>query len=171
MNTKMKKVVAGAVLGTFAFGVASPAFAAPTDYERTTRSVIEESLLPEDTQIVSTSVAYEVNPVTGETEKVFVMETVTLVEDTNGNVIEERGKGKVALEVIKRVILENWDDIPLLRDYLELKEILFYWLDYFFDICDTVEEVLENAITAAFPNAPSWAVAVAVEAIMFLLPV
>lgn len=24
MNTKMKKVVAGAVLGTFAFGVASP---------------------------------------------------------------------------------------------------------------------------------------------------
>lgn len=27
MNTKMKKAVAGVVLGTFAFGVATPAFA------------------------------------------------------------------------------------------------------------------------------------------------
>lgn len=39
MNTKMKKVVAGAVLGTFAFGVASPAFAVPTSEQRVEMTV------------------------------------------------------------------------------------------------------------------------------------
>lgn len=47
MNTKMKKVVAGAVLGTFAFGVASPAFAAEAEAEVETlpveQAVVEET--------------------------------------------------------------------------------------------------------------------------------
>lgn len=47
MNTKMKKVVAGAVLGTFAFGVASPAFAAEGETEVETlpveQTVVEET--------------------------------------------------------------------------------------------------------------------------------
>ena len=73
--------------------------------------------------------------------------------------------------MVKRVILDNWDDIPLLKNYTELKDLFFTWLDYYFEISDSIEEALENAIRDAFPNAPDLVVSAAIEVIMLLLPV
>ncbi len=48
MNTKMKKVVAGVGLGTFTFGMATPAFASVNE------AVAEETLYAEQTEAVVT---------------------------------------------------------------------------------------------------------------------
>ena len=146
MNTNMKKAVAGVVLGTFAFGVATPAFASVNN------AVAEDVVYAEQTEAVVTEPYM----------------TSAMAEP----VVEERGKAKVALDIIKRVILDNWDDIPLLKNYNGLKNALLEALSAYYEVSDTVEDVLRDSISSVFGvDRDGLVCAAAVFAIMALLPI
>lgn len=154
MNTNMKKAVAGVVLGTFAFGVTTPAFAGVENVNE---------IYCKDTNVY----------VTDDFESLAVNNPIYVesTPDLEASVGTERGVTKVALDVIYKVVLKTWDEIPILKNWVKAKSVFLGILAKYYDVCDTVEEVLTNSFKEAFPNAPDAAISVAVDIIMFALPI
>ena len=131
MNTKMKKAVAGVVLGTFAFGVATPAFA--------------EASVPETEAVV--------------VNQVYATEVTAAVGNSEYEV-EPTGAGGVALKVVKQVknlIDANWTkittfmikynvEIEMIQQLDELKSTFFDAIDSVAGFSDDVNDMLQNAL-------------------------
>lgn len=125
MNTKMKKAVAGVVLGTFAFGVATPVFAA--------------SMQPTQNRAVGQTAVVTVNS----EHEVIVSSSV------------ERGKITVTLKALKTLISNNKDtikDILVGLNIIQEKGFDNFYdkfmkaLDFVFDTNDTIEGVFTDAL-------------------------
>ncbi len=125
MNAKMKKVVAGVVLGTFAFGAATPAFAATMSFNQNPLAVQET--------VVEVNSEHEV-----------------IVNDGM-----ERGKITTTLKALKTLISNNKDTIREVLVALNIVQEKgfdnFYdkfmkGLDFVFDTNDTIEGVFTDAL-------------------------
>ena len=125
MNTKMKKAVAGVVLGTFTFSMATPVFAA--------------SMQPTQNRAVGQTAVVTVNS----EHEVIVSSSV------------ERGKITVTLKALKTLISNNKDtikDILVGLNIIQEKGFDNFYdkfmkaLDFVFDTNDTIEGVLTDAL-------------------------
>ena len=132
MNTKMKKIVAGVVLGTFTFGAATPAFAG-VENEQTVEVAAMSPVYETEAPLSVVNTEYEVEPT---------------------------GAGGVALKVVKQVknLLEaNWNriiaflidaqvELEMIRQLDEMKSMFFDAIDTVAGFSDDVNDMLSNAL-------------------------
>ncbi|MFR6289836.1 MAG: hypothetical protein ACLUKQ_00090 [Peptococcaceae bacterium] len=148
MNTKMKKVVAGAVLGTFAFGVASPAFAVPTSEQRVEMTVASTQYIKD------------------------------MPLDHGSGDIETYGIKGMTLKALKELVENNWTkittlmiewniEIEMIKNLNELKSTFFDAMDSLFGVCDTVHELLVESFKSIGFN--STMATLAADAVCFII--
>lgn len=132
MNEKLKKSVAGIVLGTFVMGAATPAFA------------VSDSMPYEDTNNTMSQSMYSQSTTN---------EHVIIIEDSSGS----RGKITITLKALKNVLKANKDTIKdvlvglnIVQDgaFDKLFNAFMSALDFFFDTNDTIEGVIVDALTS-----------------------
>ncbi len=131
MNTKMKKVVAGVVLGTFTFGMATPAFAEVENMQETEVAVVSP---------------------------VYVND-IPLAHSTTDSEFGTYGFKNLTLDGLKTALKVGWTklttimvehnvDAEIILMLNDLRDTFFDVLDVYFETSNTVREVVVKSFTA-----------------------